>query len=696
MMDPIRLYDGAIHLYAGDCREVLRTLPAESVHCVVTSPPYWGLRDYGMPPRVWGGDPGCAHEWGDERVKRFAPSRPDHSGTVMRGTYGEQPAARAAGVTASTGAFCGSCDAWRGSLGIEPTPGLYVDHLIEVFREVWRVLRADGTLWLNLGDSYSRAPDKGGAGPNGAHDFIPHYGDARRIMSESKGSSDGAVGRADRAPVRVGGEGLKAKDLVGIPWSVAKALQAPHYTGRIQRERDRVWLAAMIDAEGTICGFDHNRADGGGHRSGVHITITNSSTALLDEAARIWPTSRSEHERPGPGHLGTLQTYRWIVHGIENKLMALRELYPYLISKRQQGVIAYTLLLLMADAKRLGHSSQKDAVIAKRAVLTGLMSDLNHQRPVVLPDWLTEPPPLYEPGWYLRQWMPWVKRNPMPESVRDRPTSACEVVFLLSKAQRYFYDYDAVSKKLAPASLSRLEQDVASRAGSDRANGGAKTNGPMKAVRRSDKQRGHSRRHAGFNDRWDAMTKAEQGQPRAFRNTDLFYSSLMAPHGIIGDENEILAFDVTTQPYHEAHFATFPPALVEPCLLAGTSARGCCLSCGTPWARVVTRRFTPQEDVRDPRKLRKGSRKGLDASNGWGETPRGTIESTTCGWTPTCRCRGQRGQTAPAVVLDPFGGAGTVALVAHRLGRHAISIDLNPEYVAMQQRRLTAELPLFA
>ena len=149
--------------------------------------------------------------------------------------------------------------------------------------------------------------------------------------------------------------------------------------------------------------------------------------------------------------------------------------------------------------------------------------------------------------------------------------SACDIVFLLSKAATYFYDYDAVAKRLAPSSLLRLAQDVAVQAGSERANGGAKTNGPMRAVRRrSDKQRGHSRKHAGFNDRWDAMEREQQTTSRAFRNADLFYGSLTAPHGIIGNADGILAFDVATQPYAEAHFATFPPDLVTPCVLAGS------------------------------------------------------------------------------------------------------------------------------
>lgn len=105
----------------GHCVQVLRQLPAESIQCVVTSPPYYQLRDYGGEPVVWGGDGPCSHVWTD------APN--DQT--------------------------CLSCGAWRGCLGLEPTPEQFVDHLVEVFREVRRVLRADGTCWVNIGDSYA-------------------------------------------------------------------------------------------------------------------------------------------------------------------------------------------------------------------------------------------------------------------------------------------------------------------------------------------------------------------------------------------------------------------------------------------------------------------------------------------------------------------------------------------------------------
>lgn len=153
-------------------------------------------------------------------------------------------------------------------------------------------------------------------------------------------------------------------------------------------------------------------------------------------------------------------------------------------------------------------------------------------------------------GWYLRSDIIWSKPNPMPESVTDRPTKSHEYLFLLSKSERYFYDHEAIREPAAHASIQRWRQNIDAQAGSDRVPG--KTNGPMRAVggpRRTDKQRGHGRRHAGFNDRWDGMSKAEQSEM---------------------GRNKRSVWTVATVGYEGAHFATYPPELIRPCILAGS------------------------------------------------------------------------------------------------------------------------------
>lgn len=161
----------------GNCIEVMAQLEAESFHTCITSPPYWGLRDYGLPPTYW----------------------PEITYTPMPGL----PT-----ITVPE---------WTGCLGLEPTPEMFVAHMVLVFRGVWHLLRKDGTLWMNFGDSYA----SGGRGGGGSY------------MDQRKAWKDKSEVQGWRSPP----DGLKNKDLVGIPWRVAFALQADGWYLRI----DNIW-----------------------------------------------------------------------------------------------------------------------------------------------------------------------------------------------------------------------------------------------------------------------------------------------------------------------------------------------------------------------------------------------------------------------------------------------------------------------
>lgn len=152
---------------------------------------------------------------------------------------------------------------------------------------------------------------------------------------------------------------------------------------------------------------------------------------------------------------------------------------------------------------------------------------------------------LRDDGWYLRSDVIWAKPNPMPESVRDRPTRAHEYVFLLSKCERYFYDADAVRTPAKPDPRGPGLQSGYSPPGQSPHRGGLKPG----VKHRTDKQGGQSRRHDGFNDRWDAMSKAEQQAMGA---------------------NLRSVWTIAPERYPGSQFATFPTALVEPCILAGS------------------------------------------------------------------------------------------------------------------------------
>ncbi len=190
-------------------------LADESVQTVVTSPPYWGLRQYaGEQREVWGGLSDCAHFW-TTTTTTTATTNGTGSSTLSGGheSWGER-----GGSTAIGSCMCG---AWYGALGLEPTPDLYVEHMVAIFREVKRVLRRDGTLWLNLGDSYTSMGRGGrkespGVGATQALDSV-----AREIVWAPRDEGDPNAHFKWSLP-----GGYKPKDLVGIPWMVAFALRA--------------------------------------------------------------------------------------------------------------------------------------------------------------------------------------------------------------------------------------------------------------------------------------------------------------------------------------------------------------------------------------------------------------------------------------------------------------------------------------
>ena len=217
-----------IRLLAGDCRDMLATLEPNSVQTCVTSPPYWGLRSYGTEPQVWGGAD-HEHEWYVSQraitVGNRSDARPvsEIREKATNRNVGGRPKTTGGQSTVGTGLTC-PCGAWLGELGNEPTPELFVAHMVEVFRAVWRVLRPDGTLWLNLGFSYAGS----GKGPsNSLQPEASQIGASNWSRSTLNGghglySDDEKVINQRRAPTTAG---YKAKDLIPIPFLVATALQ---------------------------------------------------------------------------------------------------------------------------------------------------------------------------------------------------------------------------------------------------------------------------------------------------------------------------------------------------------------------------------------------------------------------------------------------------------------------------------------
>ena len=477
---------GDVEILVGDVRAGLAELADQSVQCVVTSPPYWGLRDYGT--ASWeGGDAGCDHQPPDEAGQTNKPSAGQR---VHAGRFAEPR--------------CHKCGARRidSQIGLEPTLAEYVATMVAVFREVRRVLRADGTVWLNLGDGYY-------AGGWECHR-------RNQIGSGSMDPGERASGIAKNI------DGLKAKDLIGIPWRVALALQADGAASpATMAVVARVRAALLVDFE-------------------CWEAVPDKTRAAIEGLDREW-----------------------------------------------------------ADAQR--------------------------------------------GGWWLRAEIIWSKPNPMPESVTDRPTRAHEQVFLLTRSARYFYDAEAVREAAEYGYREHSSRWVSGTGNADghRSGGGSVTG----------------------------------------RNPE-------------SGRNKRTVWTIPTQAYPEAHFATFPEKLVEPCIRAGTSAKGCCPKCGTPWRRVVERTVHSEGRGRDH--IAGGDRV---AGQGWEGAPRASLECRTIGWQLGCKCdAGEHGKPAEPVrctVLDPFFGSGTVGVVALTCGQRCIGIELQPEYVAQAVRRISRGSELY-
>lgn len=281
--------------------------------------------------------------------------------------------------------------------------------------------------------------------------------------------------------------------------------------------------------------------------------------------------------------------------------------------------------------------------------------------------------------WYLRSDIVWDKPNPMPESCKDRPTKSHEYMFLLSKSETYFYDHEAIKEPTVtdegrPPGIVR-----------DRDLGYDSKESVLKKTRPSVKR-------GGFNGKTNGLPGRE-----AFR-------------AVTSMRNKRDVWRVQTKPYPDAHFATYPPELIEPCVLAGTSPQAC-EQCGAPWERIVEtttlREVTNADGTWSERPKARGyglangstqmfdRTSGLSASNSHDANSPRAPNCRTIGWKPTCECPNCQG-SARCVVLDPFGGAGTTALVCDRLDRDSLLIEVNGEYAEMSRRRVRDDAPLFA
>lgn len=258
---------------------------------------------------------------------------------------------------------------------------------------------------------------------------------------------------------------------------------------------------------------------------------------------------------------------------------------------------------------------------------------------------------LQQDGWYWRSWMPWIKRNGLPNTGPDRPDNLCEVIHMFTKNRNPYFDKEAVR---IPAIY------------------GYDDRGSRKDRRRELKQAGDKKMNA-----MDHST----GGTRNWRTSDAFMDSIEAlldgAQGMLV-QGEPLAMVVNTSGFKGEHFAAFPPKLVQPCIKAATSEWGVCPKCGEPWIRMVEKTHQKRTDLpKDDPRYRPNEYNGSYGEIN-GKADAAYYESRTLGWKPGCKCNAV---PVPATVFDPFVGSGTVLQVARELGRNGVGLDLSFPYI---------------
>jgi len=282
---------------------------------------------------------------------------------------------------------------------------------------------------------------------------------------------------------------------------------------------------------------------------------------------------------------------------------------------------------------------------------------------------------MQERGWILRSEIVWAKKNSMPESATDRPTCAHEKVFMFAKQKKYYYDHIAVRTQEKESSTKRYQTPY---------------NTIPHALPGSGQHTGihdfHNRRmKESKNKLWPGIGVKHANERNRGESSK--------PMQVNPGANMRNVLHLASSPYKGAHFATYPPALIEPFIKAGTSAHGVCPHCGAPWERIVSRPVPPDEVFTNCSETKDGlvkmpySKKGKKRGSGqklqkWREEN----PDRTTGWQPTCSCPDN--VPVPATVMDIFAGSGTTGVVANRLGRDALLIEISQDYADMARKRL--------
>jgi len=571
-------------IICGDCLDIMQPFPSDSVDLVVTSPPYWGLRDYGSETmRVWGGLPECEHEWGELLPAAKSGHKnigfDERSQQNYRGGGHKTVTIAKKYCPSESGQFCTKCGAWRGSLGLEPHPQLFIDNLVDICREIKRVLKPSGTFWINLGDTY--------------------YGSHAGKIPQAKNPNV----KIPEPPSSIAkGNWLQPKQLLGMPWRVAIALQNDGWILR----NDIIW-------------FKPNHMP-----SSVKDRLSNAyEHVFLFAKNRRYYFDLDAIRKPFSE--GTL--LRIEQPNIDNQpggptTIALRGDKPKSGNANRPIDIARELSHKFSTGERIGKNPGDVWEIA-----APIISDSRKA--------------LHGPTYRRHQ-----------ISIKGG-----QAIGLSPKGKNPGDVWDIKDEK-----LTKHDESVGRRNRS--------YTDPLHKKEYNPKGKNPG-------DVLSGSKYLEQDNPHSIRVKGGNTGDYTNPKG----KNPGDLWRIPTTPFPGAHFATFPPKLIEPIIKAGCP-QWICSKCRKPRVRITEP--TPEyakkigKSVHDHKDdLKRGMRYDKVCN----------AEYVTVGWSD-CGCGAN---WVSGVVLDPFAGSGTALRVAHKLGRGFIGIEINPEYAAMCERRLRAD-----
>lgn len=612
----------------GHVLDRLRDMPDGSVHSVWTSPPYWGLRSYGTEPQVWGGDTDCAHVWGEQEVERKQRG-PRGDTSTLEGTHNGRL------EIANHGCWCQLCAAWRGEHGLEPSFELWLAHEVLIFREVRRVLRDDGTLWLNIGDAYAATSN---GTPADQQD-----GDNRTFRDKPFSTATGIFKPKDRLlmPARLAialqGDGWVLRDEViwnkrnPMPSSVPDRTTPAHEM-----------LYTFSKANKPVFWY-HVRQRKGARKAPAPDYI------WLDRAHGNAETA----EEPA-----NWRTEEFVNH-LNNKVKRWRR-----INLWRADDYFYDGFAIAEPCSPDTHARLSQATLmgqqggAKQAAYeaSGQNKKTGSRKPADIIK-----------GMAVKAGIATTKQD----GVGKKQYSGFN--------QRYFGGQNyADATQSGPNSRLRTDKN-----GTPKPRKGTAPNLPN--------HRGlHT--HVGLHLEGRRVANGVNPKARGDRDTngrqnESFVSSTSGAIALTRNKRSV--WDITLEPFPGAHFATAPTELVKPCILAGTSEKGVCPHCGAPWVRIIEKSGGTIGQAWHGHADNLGEGQTLDSLS-LARASDGTYRVDHLGWSPTCAC--EANEPVPATVLDPFGGAATTGLVAARLGRRCILIEVKPDYAAIGAARLRTDL----